>query len=527
MSPPQDLADAPSAAVAAESPAASTTARGAPAGRRWTRLAGPLPALGTGLLMLAVALIGADRPVLSWDEVTTADVSQRSPAQIWNMMHNIDAVLGSYYLFMHGWIGLAGTSELALRLPSIIAMSAAVALAAELGRRLFGPLIGVLTGLILCIMPNISRYAAEARPYAFTCLLSVLAVLLLYRAVERPGRLPWVAYGATVVLLGLSHLIALTTLCAHAAVVLVRRRDERSWRTLAAWAATAAIAVAVLLPLAWLGSHQRDRQLAWVDPLTLGGLRAAPGGVVGSEDTAWILVGLALLAAWRPAWSLVHLAVLALAPPAILAVVSFLASPVWVYRYLLVVLMPWAMLAAVAVAGRGNPEAVRRRDVPGRTVVAVRLAAVVAVLAVSAYPGQLAIRAETAKNGPDYRSIAQVILAHQQPGDAVVYEPRSRALRAGMEYYLRRGSTAAPRDMLQRRPAAEVGWLIAEEYPDGSRLAGVDRVWLVVSGVRKEPLTMAPNLRPVLRERYDRIGLWHPNRGTVALYRTAAQPRRS
>jgi mannosyltransferase len=466
--------------------------------------------------MLAVALVGADRPVLSWDEVTTADVSQRSPAQIWHTITNIDAVLGAYYFMMHGWIALAGTSELALRLPSILAMAGAVAVAGELARRLFGPLVGTVTGLILCILPNTSRYAAEARPYAFTCLLSVLSLLLLYRAVGMRGRLRWPAYGVSVLLLGLSHLIALTTLCAHAAVVLVRRRDERSWRTTAGWGATVAVALVALLPLAWLGSHQQDTQLAWVDPLTLGGLWSAPRGVVGSRDTAWILVGLALLVAWRPVHPVVHLTVLALGPPAVLALMSVVSSPVWVYRYLLVVLAPLAMLAAVAVAGRDGPPAGAGRR---WWAVAVRSAVVLVVLACSAYPGQRAVRGATAKNGPDYRAIAQVLRRHQAPGDAVVYQARSRALRAGMEYYLSRGQ-AAPRDVLRSRPAADVGRLMAEEHPDAAaRLAGVDRVWVVIGDTRRDPLTGQPAVRPLLRDRYERIGLWRLNRATVGLYR--------
>ena len=153
--------------------------------RRWVAL---VPAAVGGSLMLTVALVRADRPVLSWDEVTTADVAQRSPGQIWHLLQNVDAVFGAYYFVMRWWTGLAGTSELALRLPSIVAMAAAVALAAELGRRLFGPLIGTTTGLILCLVPNTSRYAAEARPYAFTCLFSVLAVLVTCCSPRWPSR---------------------------------------------------------------------------------------------------------------------------------------------------------------------------------------------------------------------------------------------------------------------------------------------------------------------------------------------------
>jgi mannosyltransferase len=149
----------------------------------------------------------------------------------------------------------------------------------------------------------------------------------------------------------------------------------------------------------------------------------------------------------------------------------------------------------------------------------VRVIVILVLLAGTAYPGQRGVRAPTAKNGPDYRGIASIIQRHQQPGDGMVFEARSRAMRAGMGHYLRRHGTF-PRDLLQRRPAAEAGWLMADEHPDAAaRVAGVRRVWLMVSGPRKDPATGRPQLQRLLRDRYDRIGIWQVSRGTVALYR--------
>ena len=499
---------ATSVSVAVPPPRERVTPAAGPPPRR-ARVLSLVPSAGPGLLMLCLGLIGANRPVLSWDEVTTADVAQRSPAEIWHLAQNIDAVFGAYYLFMHAWTGVAGHSEVALRLPSIVAMAAAVAVAAELGRRLFDPAVAVLTGLFLTVLPNTSRYAAEARPYAFACLFSVLALLALVLALDRnrPGR--WALYGLTVVLLGLSHLVALTTLAAHVALVAGRR----SWRTGAVWAATLAAALVPLVPLVLLGAQQQDQQLAWVDAVTLSRLAAAPGEIAGSPRTAWLLIGLALLASWRPASRLVPVTLLAVAPVTVVALVSVLISPMWVPRYLLIALFPLAMLAAVTVVG------LLRAGDGGLRVAALRLGLVLAVLAVTAYPGQRSVRAATAKNGPDYRGIAAVVQRHQEPGDGMVFEVRSRAMRAGLEYYLRRQPTF-PRDLLQSRSAADAGTLRADEHPDAAaRVAGTRRVWLFVGGARKDPATGYPALRPLLRERYERIGIWPVRNGTVALYR--------
>ncbi|MFC3382006.1 glycosyltransferase family 39 protein [Couchioplanes azureus] len=469
------------------------------------------PGVVPAVLMLGLGLAGAGRPALSWDEASTADIARRTPGQIWDLVHHVDAVIGPYYFLVHAWTRLAGTSETDLRLPSIVAMAAAVGLAGELGRRLFTPLIGLLAGLLLCLVPNSSRYAAEARPYAFTCLLSVLSLLLLLRALERPRRRRWIGYGVSVVLLGASHLIALATLAAHAAVAASGRRRGRPPR---AWVVTLGACAVALLPVVWLGTRQRNEQLAWVDPLTPDTFLQAPGEIVGAANTAWLLIGLAVLARWRRAERVRHVAVLALAPPLAVAAVSLAWGPIWVARYLLVVLAPLAILAAVAVVGTAGPD---RRS--GRRGAVLRVVGIVALLAVTAYPAHGRVRGTTAKKGPDYRGVAALVARHQSPGDVIVYEARSRAMRAGMEYYLRR-YPSRPRDVLERRPAAEVGRLRADEHPDAAgQVAGTGRVWLVVGGQTADPTTGQPALQGLLRERYDRIGIWHRSAATVALYR--------
>jgi len=472
--------------------------------RRFAWLWRILPALVPGLLMLGIGLRGATRPMLSWDEVATMDVAGRSPAQIWHLVHNVDAVFGPYYFFMHLWTSVAGTTVLDLRLPSIVAMAGSVALAGELGRRLFTPVVGLVTGLVLCLLPNISRYAAEARPYAFACFFSVLALLLLYRALERPGTLRWLAYGLAVAAVGFSHIVALTTLGAHVVVVALHLRQTRSRRIAAGWALATGAALAVVAPLAWLGTHQHQRQLFWVEPLTADALRSSPAAIVGSTETAWLLIGLAVIAAWNPAGRLAGPILAVLVPLIAVALVSVLASPMWVERYLLIVLVPAAMLAAVATVGTRAS--------------AVRVTLVLTLLAVAAYPAQQSIRRAHAKNGYDYRGAAAVIQRLQQPGDGLVYATASRTLRPGIGYYLSQ-DPQRPRDLLLQRSAADNATLTADEFPDAAaHLDGVSRVWLLVDGTGKDPTTRRPDLAPVLTSQYQRAGLWRLNRTTLALY---------
>ncbi|WP_433790580.1 glycosyltransferase family 39 protein [Actinoplanes sp. CA-252034] len=463
-----------------------------------------LPVL-PGLLMFAIAMIGAGRPVLSWDEVTSAEVASRSVPQILDVIPHIDAVFGPYYLFLHFWTALAGTGEIALRLPSILAMAGAVGITAEIGRRLFTPATGLIAGMLLCFVPNTSRYAAEARPYALACFFAALAFLLLVGAVQQGGgRLRWAGYGLSVVFLGLSHLIALTTLAAHAAYLAVHARDR-----LRPWAVTVGAAILPVLPIAYLGTTQEDTQLHWVAPITPARVHDMPGEITGSREVAWLLIGLAVLAVWRPGRRLVPIAVYALVPLAVVAAVSALISPMWVARYLLVVLAPLALLAAVALlAGSGER--------PRHTI--ARVVAVVLLLGFAAMPGERAVRKPTAKNGADYRTIAKIIGADVRPGDIVVYPNGNRAIRAGTAYYLRR-QPAAPADVLVEVPSARTGWLIAHEYADAvPKVTGAARIWLVIADRRADPLTGRPDLAPLITAGYHRAGLWQPKSATVALY---------
>ncbi|MFI5841875.1 glycosyltransferase family 39 protein [Catenuloplanes sp. NPDC051500] len=479
------------------------------------------PSLVPGVLLLVTALISITGPGFSWDEVATADIAGRTPPEIWRLMRHIDAVLGPYYLAMHAWTALAGTSETALRLPQVIAMALAAALTGELGRRLFSPLTGLTAGLILVVIPNSFRYAAEARPYAFSVLFSALSLLLLHTALRRPRWWRWALYGLSVLLLGLSHLVGVSILAAHALIVL--RRDRRLLR---AWAPAAAIVVALLAPLASLGAGQQSGQVAWIRPLSVAVLRRSPAELIGSSAVAWLLIVLVVLVVAR--FALLDLVALCVVPMAALAGYSLLVGPLWVPRYLLVVLPPMALLAAAAIVPGARPPVASEQQWPAaaswtRARPLAQVALVLVVFVAAAWPGQREQRADLAKNGSDYRALTRLIQERDQAGDVILYQDGNRALRAGVDFYYR-GDPGRPVDLLLRRTAGQVAGLIADEYPDvAGRLDGVERVWLVVASTGAEdPLVHKPRVAPVLRAGFRRAGLFRVHGATVAFYRRRA-----
>lgn len=446
--------------------------------------------------MLATGLIGATRPGIGWDEAATADVATRSPAEIWAMIQNVDAVIGPYYVVMHFWTSVFGLSELSLRLPSVLAMAAAVGLTAELGRRLIDPAAGLMAGLLLCALPAVSRYAQEARPYALCCLFAALATLLLHRNLD-PGRgvAAWAGYAMAVVLIGLTHLVAVSVLGAHALIVL-RRRNRRE---LVFWAAAAGAALLCLVPLILLGAGQRDEQIGWVTPPTTTQLIEAPGAVAGAAGTGFLLLGLALVATRR--WR--GLAALALVPVIVAATLSHLGEPVWVVpRYLLIALFPFALLAAAAATYRTG---------------LLRPALVLLVVAVTAVSAQRDVRGVAGHAGGNYKQAAAVIRALDRPGDTIVFQS-GRTMRTGISYHLR-DEPDRPADVLVDRPAAEREMLSAGEFGDPApHLVNRERVWLVVMGKQADPIAGREQVGPVLRENFVRTRMWQFSRTTLALY---------
>jgi len=114
----------------------------------------------------------------------------------------IDAVLGIYYFGLHLWMAVFGDSATAMRLPSVIAMAAAAAVVSLIGRRLGGGVAGLASGLIFAVIPSVSRYAQEARPYAFATFFAALATLMFLRAMERPRWSNWIIYAVVLAAAG-------------------------------------------------------------------------------------------------------------------------------------------------------------------------------------------------------------------------------------------------------------------------------------------------------------------------------------
>ena len=151
-------------------------------------------------------------------------------------------------------VRLFGTSEFAVRLPSLIAGIALVPVMGWTGRLLFDRRTGWIAAVLATIAPFAVWYSQEARMYSLFMLLAALAVGAQVQALRRGRTGDWVLYGAaTAAMLWTQYFAVLPVLVQQAAFVAVvwRDRHDRSRRRtlLRGWLVSSAVVALALLPL--------------------------------------------------------------------------------------------------------------------------------------------------------------------------------------------------------------------------------------------------------------------------------------
>jgi mannosyltransferase len=230
-------------------------------------------------------------------------------------------------------------------------------------------------------------------------------------------------------------------------------------------------------------------------------LLIAPGMIFGAPAVGLLIVGLAFAARWERPLLVGELAALAVLPPILLIAVSFVTSPLWVPRYVLFVIMPLALLAAVAL-----------RKLRWRSVAALLL------VAAMGFEVQQTIREPAAHGGMDFRKAARIVRAQVQPGDGIVYgRTGTWSLRDGIDYEMQH-DPVKPDDVLLRTTAAEAGGLDGIECPELTCFTS-DRVWYVGARQAGDPLSNQGDvLKAKFAKEYKRTGYWLLPLGAIALY---------
>jgi mannosyltransferase len=490
----------------------------------------------------ALGLFEIGVPQLWRDELATWSAASRTLPQLWAMLHNIDAVLGIYYFGLHLWMAVFGDSATAMRLPSVIGMAAAAPVVALIGQRLGGRLAGLAGGLIFAVLPSVTRFGQEARPYAFATFFAALATLCFLRAMERPRWSRWAVYAVVLAAAGATNLITLCVAGGHLLIVLwdflqrtvrvggdgsadsgkrlpgARPAPEGTPTLLVRRFCVAVVGGAILVsPLAIAGHSQQSGQIGqYVTPHVAqlffsGGLWLELFASVPVTLVVMLLAFVALFAARDARRRSIAGSALAMAIGPVLAVWLISRGPAsyWTYRYMLFSIIGWSVGAGLGIAYLGDRvRGTRLARLTGSLSPRFALAAVlVAAVGLVGLHDQLALRQNQAHNlwaypempsngqPVDYQAAVAVLEANARPGDFIAYEVDDQnhyQVDTSVKYYLR--GKRVPPPVFQTQTQVEANSLQPTECIDPSVcITGTPRIWVIyVNHLDPDPFSALP-----------------------------------
>jgi mannosyltransferase len=469
--------------------------------RGWGVIAGP------AAVAAVLCLIGLRGRNLGFDEGATASIAAEHGAALWRAIAHDGGNMSGYYVLMHVLIGVFGNGLVVLRLPSVIATVATVALIGVLAERLYADRRVVLgAGLLAAVSLPLVYWGQTARGYApmvaFVC-AGFLAFLALADPVGNapPGRGPWLAYVAAMTLAMYCSFVAALVIPAQALAILYRRDAARRY-------GSALMAIAVLcVPLAILAVHRGSGQLFWVQPpsrmvdkqvlqsLTSAGLQPVFHRSFTTKALMWVtlaaVAGLVIdtVRRWRrgeAVWGTGLVLAWCVLPGALTFLYSILKQPIFVPRNVLLSTPAVALALAPSLADRRLPRCLAP-------------ALLLLVLAARAIPVARAVNVSP----EPWQAVTATVLAQAQPGDCIAFYPADA--RMAFQYYV--GTRRAPRSVLPVVPWGVVRPFV-EDYAIPSppalarRTTGCTRMWLVSS---HEGQANGPPLARAHRARWFRL----------------------
>lgn len=163
------------------------------------------------------------------DEATTAMVSKMSLTDIFTKFLPNDFHPPFYYLLMKYWVIVFGSSEISLRIPSIVFGLATIYVVYKISKNYIAPLLVSTSGLLI-------YYSQEARMYSLATLLVSLAIYFYTKN-------KWVIFSILLLLIGMTDYVALFVI----PVFLIS--DIKNWKKILLSLAPLIIGFMVWLPI--------------------------------------------------------------------------------------------------------------------------------------------------------------------------------------------------------------------------------------------------------------------------------------
>ncbi len=195
----------------------------------------PWGLLGLILLAFTLQVYALGRWELWFDETASYVVAVKSiPDLLAYTRTAIQEHPPGYYLLLHSWMQLVGSSEFSLRYISVLSGVVFVPLMYRFASRLFSPAVGFWAAFVAAISPFAVSYAQEARMYTLIGLLSLLSLYVFWNMLHEYGWSSWWIWMGVALAGMLTHYLFALLIVAQNVFVLLRwpKLSRRRWHWL-------------------------------------------------------------------------------------------------------------------------------------------------------------------------------------------------------------------------------------------------------------------------------------------------------
>jgi mannosyltransferase len=386
-----------------------------------------------------------------------------------------------FYVLLHFWMSLFGTSEVATHALTLGIALAAIPAGYWCGRELFGRRAGVVAAALFATSPFLGYYSTETRMYPLVVLLSTLGVTFAWRAVRdrrwRDGVVAVAAYAALLYTHDWGIYLVVVSVGLLLALAFVRGDRRLGWAVVGA----AAAVVALWAPwVPWFLGQASNTAAPWAVHPQIGDFFADPATALGGTLGFLVAPALALGAFWtrrQRSRGDAHLAGFLGAAGILTALAGWLGAqlePSWTVRYLAVIVGPLLLGSAGALA----PSRTGRRTVCGVCV----------LLACWSVGGTLLPNPNAEYTKSNVAPVARGVGPRLSRGDLVIVTQSEQLavvahyLPAGLVYVTPTGPVKDPtvvdwRNLVERLQAAEPCTSVApsiDALPVGARILVID-----------------------------------------------------
>jgi mannosyltransferase len=437
--------------------------------------------------------LGSSIPSLWGDEAASVMSATRPLPSLFAMLGNVDAVHGTYYLGLHAWSSVFGTSPFSLRFPSAIAVGLTVTALVLVAARLSTTRVAVIVGAIGSLLPRITYMGEEARPFALSAAIAAWLTLLLIELLRYrdPPRRLWIAYGLGLTL-GIYVFLYMALFALVHAIIILRTRPSRQFQAL--WLAVSMTAILAAGPVFYWAIRERA-QIAY---LGKGGSQVTPNSILVSlwfgtpwfAILAWFLILMAIAARGHRWWTRkkFHTPPPTEAAP-LLPTLEFVAAAWLVVPTMVLVSSGFVWAGFTARYASDSAPAAALLMASGLVWIGRRrrwiVAAGTVLILLASLPGYLSQREPNSKNNSDWAQISAVLRAHASIRDAVAFDEGTRpSRRPRLALHTYPAGFGGLIDVTLRTPYAQNttwydGVYTIEEAAAHGRLNTVRHLWLV------------------------------------------------